>query len=623
MCIYCSRYLFWNVNVTHRELLEGKVVLDTSIIIDGRISKMLESGEIKNTEIIIPNAVLDELQAQASMNREPGFVGLAEIKKMRELCNGKGVTIRFVGERPSMDDIKLASHGRIDALIKDVAKQERATLLTADYVQALVAEAEGINSKHISSPVKTTDLSFEKFFDNETMSVHLKEGVAPMAKRGKPGNFQLTKLREEKCSYNELMQIVREVSEAARVSGSGSIEISRNGATVIQLGRYRIAVTRQPFSDSLEITIVKPIVRLTLDDYSVSKKLMERLKDKAEGVMIAGPPGSGKSTLASSLADFYMSQGKIVKTFESPRDLQVSDEVTQYSPLEGSFEKAAEILLLVRPDYTIFDEIRKANDFLVFADLRLAGVGMVGVVHASSPLDAVQRFIGKVDLGMIPHILDTIIFVKEGQIKKVYELALTVRVPTGMVEQDLARPVIDVRDFETAKLEYEIYTFGEENVVVPISKEFEHDGVRKLAEGRILELVRRFDRSAEVEIVGRDKAIVKVEKSAVPLLIGRGGSTINELERMLGIRIDVEPKLKSLGKDVHFDINEAGNSVNILFDDETIGNSVDVYIDNEYLFSAVVGKKARIKVSKKADAGKKIIKAMMTGTPVRVLTQAR
>jgi len=604
-------------------MLEGKLVLDTSIIIDGTISKMLESGEIRNADIIIPNAVLDELQAQASMNREPGFVGLGEIKKMRELCDGKGTTIRFVGERPSMDDIRLARHGRIDALIKDVAKQEGATLLTADYVQALVAEAEGIGARHISAPIKPTELSLEKFFDNETMSVHLKEGVAPLAKRGKPGNFQLLKLREEKCSYSELIQIVREVSEAARLDGTGSIEISRNGATVIQLGRYRIAITRQPFSDSLEITIVRPIVKLTLDDYSVSKRLMERLKDKAEGVMISGPPGSGKSTLASSLADFYMSQGKIVKTFESPRDLQVSDEVTQYSPLEGSFEKAAEILLLVRPDYTIFDEVRKANDFMVFADLRLAGVGMVGVVHASSPLDAVQRFIGKVELGMIPHILDTIIFVKDGQIKKVYELALTVRVPTGMTEADLARPVIDVRDFEIGKLEYEIYTFGEENVVVPIEKEQERDGVRRLAEGRILEMIRRFDRNAEVEIVGRDKAIVKVEKSVIPLLIGRGGSTINELEKMLGVRIDVEPKLRSLGEDVQFDISEAGNSVNILLDDETIGKSVDVYVDNEYLFSAVVGKKARIKVSKKADAGKKIIKAMITGAPVRVLAHSR
>jgi len=598
-------------------------VLDTSIIIDGKISKMIESGELRDCEIVIPLAALDELQAQASMNREPGFVGLAEIKKIRELCDGKGATMRFVGERPSMDDIRLARHGRIDALIKDVAKKEDGTLVTADYVQALVAEAEGIKAMHISEPIKTTNLSFEKFLDSETMSVHLKEDVLPMAKRGKPGAFQLVKLRDEKCSSSELMQIVREVSEAARVNGAGSMEISRNGATVIQLGRYRIAITRPPFSDSLEITIVRPIVRLTLDEYHVSKRLMERLKDKAEGMMIAGPPGSGKSTLASSLADFYMSQNKIVKTFESPRDLQVSDEVTQYAPLEGSFEKAAEILLLVRPDYTIFDEIRKGNDFVVFADMRLAGVGMVGVVHASSPLDAVQRFIGRVELGMIPHILDTIIFVKEGEIKKVYELDLTVRVPTGMTEQDLARPVIDVRDFETGKLEYEIYTFGEENVVVPVSKEVEYDRVKKLAEERVLELVRKFDRGAEVDIVSRDKAVVKVDKSAIPLLVGKRGATINELEKMLGIRIDVEPKLKSLGKDVQFDFGEAGNSVNIMFGDETIGRPVDVYVDDEYLFSAVVGKKARIKVSKKTDAGKKLIGAMITGRQIRVLTASR
>ena len=58
-------------------------------------------------------------------------------------------------------------------------------------------------------------------------------------------------------------------------------------------------------------------------------------------------------------------------------------------------EKAVDILLLVRPDYTIFDEVRRAQDFEVFADMRLAGVGMVGVVHASSPLDAIQRFMGE------------------------------------------------------------------------------------------------------------------------------------------------------------------------------------------------------------------------------------
>jgi len=38
-----------------------------------------------------------------------------------------------------------------------------------------------------------------------------------------------------------------------------------------------------------------------------------------------------------------------------------------------------------------------------------------------------------------------------------------------MFERDLARPVIEIQDFETQNLEYEIYTFGEENVIIPVS----------------------------------------------------------------------------------------------------------------------------------------------------------
>ena len=76
---------------------------------------------------------------------------------------------------------------------------------------------------------------------------------------------------------------------------------------------------------------------------------------------------------------------------------------------------------------------------------------------------------GRVELGMVPHILDTIIFVRDGSIKKVYELTLTVKVPSGMTEADLARPLVEVRDFESGAIEYEIYTYGDENVVVPVS----------------------------------------------------------------------------------------------------------------------------------------------------------
>ena len=601
-----------------------KFVLDTSIIIDGEITKMLEAGDVEEgSEIVIPLAVLDELQSQASTNKEHGFVGLEEIKKMRELSARRKISLRFVGQRPDLNDIRLAKHGRIDAIIKDVAMQESATLITADYVQALVAEAQGIKATHIRAPTKTTDLEFEKYFDENTMSVHLKEGTFPMAKRGRPGTFQLVKIAQEKSTYAQLTNIIKEVSEAGRVTGTGSVEISRSGATVIQFGNFRIAITRPPFSDGLEVTIVRPIVRLVLADYNASEKLMERLSGKAEGIIIAGPPGSGKSTLASSLAQFYSERGKIVKTFESPRDLQVPEEVTQYGPLEGSFEKAVDILLLVRPDYTIFDEVRRAQDFEVFADMRLAGVGMVGVVHASSPLDAIQRFMGRVELGMVPHILDTIIFVRDGSIKKVYELSLTVKVPTGMTEADLARPLVEVRDFETGAIEYEIYTFGEENVVVPVSKLAKSGGeavrgIRKLAQSKILDFVRRFDPSAEVNIISDNKVQVRVSKEAAPRLIGKGGATVSELEEMLGVKIDVEAKIPTLGKEIEFDISESGSSVNILVDDEVVGRTVDVYVEDDYIMSSQVGKKARVKVDKRSEAGRSIVNAILAGQEIKV-----
>lgn len=600
--------------------MADKIIADTSIIIDGKIRELIELGEIENTELIIPLAALDELQSQASKGREHGFVGLEELKKIRGLAEKRGVRIRFTGEKPSMDDIRLAHSGRIDAIIRDVAKNENGVLYTADYVQALVGEAEGVKVRHFAAPIKTTGLKFEKFFDKETLSVHLKADVPPLAKKGGPGKFKLTKLSNEPLTEEQLEEIITEITEATRISDQGAIEISRAGAMVVQLGHYRIAIARPPFSDGLEATIVTPIVKLALSDYKLSDKLMERLGKMAEGILIAGPPGSGKSTLASSIAEFYMHSGKIVKTLESPRDLQVGNEITQYGPLEGDFEKTADILLLVRPDYTVYDEVRKTRDFEIFSDLRLAGIGMVGVVHSSKAIDAVQRFMGRVELGLVPHIIDTIIFVKEGEVKNVLELSLTVRVPHGMTEEDLARPLVEVKDFETGELLYEIYTFGEENIIVPVVKqEKEISGLKKLATDRILQEIRRFDPRAEVEILSENKVRVKVDNEIVGRVIGKEGSMINALEEKLGVHIDVEPKTPSLGKDILFGVSESGNSVEFNFDRKYIGKNAGVYTDEKFLFSAIIGKKNNIKVTKSSDLGKELVSALLSKRKIKVM----
>jgi len=585
------------------------LVPDTSILIHGELSDLIKAGKINNVRLIIPRAVVDELQAQASRGKEIGFQGLEEIKKIREHAKAHGVRVEFTGNRPTMEEIQLAKKGRIDAIIRDVAAKHDATLVTADYVQALVGEAEGVDIQHVKYDVKKETLLLEKFFTPDTQSVHLKAGIIPYAKRGKPGEVKLHVLGEERMEENELRKIIDQIESKVRVQEDGFIEMGKHGAMVIQLGKYRIAITRPPFSDRLEVTAVRPVAKCTLADYNMHKELEDKIVTGSYGVLIAGPPGSGKSTFAASIADFLSSKGKVVKTFEQPRDLQVGPEVTQYAPLEGDWEKTSEILLLVRPDYTIFDEVRKTKDFRVFADMRLAGVGMIGVVHSTNPVSAIQRFIGRLELGTIPHVIDTVIYISAGKILKTYEIRMIVKVPSGMKEADLARPVVEVRDYETKKLEYEIYTYGEENVVIPVGKH-EKSPVKELAKGRILQELRNWDSHPEIEFESEDRITVKVRNDVIASLIGKKGSNIEALEKRLGVHISVEPKEKTLKRSVPFGFEEIGSHFDLKVNHALTGEQLDVYSGEDFLFSAMVGKGGRIRVKKKSSLGKAVLQAI-------------
>ena len=586
------------------------LVADTSVIINGNLSEQITSGSIRDFEIIIPQAVFDELQSQASNHKEQGFVGLEQIQKLNKLSEDFGLKIILKGSHPDIDDIKFAASGRIDALIIDIAKQNDAVLYTSDKVQHLVAEAEDVKTVFLQPKIVQEELEFLKFFDNTTMSIHLKENQYPLAKRGKPGEFLLTKIGEDILSKDYLKMISSQILSATNISDSSTIEISKTGASVIQHNDYRIAITYPPFSESYEITIVHPTVKLSLDDYTISEALMKRLTDRAEGILISGAPGSGKSTLASGLANFYHDQDKIVKTFESPRDLQVDAGITQYSKLDGSFDNTADILLLVRPDYTIFDEVRRREDFTTFSDLRLTGVGRVGVIHANSPLDAIQRFIGKIELGIIPNVLDTVVFVHNGDIEKVYDLELKVKVPTGMTESDLARPVIEIRNFENNVLEHEIYTFGEENVIVPVVKR-EKIGIEKLAEDKIKDYFQRYDSGAEVEILSENRVKVTVHEDCVASIIGRGGTNINEIEKFLKVHIDIVAKdsesLSLTSNEIPFNFSESKTALLLTVSREYTSMHADIYTNDKFFASVRIGKKGQIKIPKRSDIGRNLL----------------
>jgi ATPase len=278
-------------------------------------------------------------------------------------------------------------------------------------------------------------------------------------------------------------------------------------------------------------------------------------------------------------------------------------------------EASADILLLVRPDYTIYDEVRKTRDFQVFADMRLAGVGMIGVVHANKPIDALQRLLGRVDLGMIPQVVDTVVFIEKGEVTKVLDVEFVVKVPTGMVEADLARPVIVVKDFETGADEYEMYTYGEEIVVMPVCRDGKKPSWRLASREIEKEISHHVRGPFKVEMLTDSSAVVHVPQDEAARVIGKAGKNIDQIEKALGMHIDVRTKEE---QDIPAPRVEDTSKHLIIWLEGMAGESVDVFVGEEPAFTATVGRRGDIRVAKSSEMAKRIIKRMKAGEEIEV-----
>ncbi len=1129
-----------------------KYVIDTSAVIEKAVTQFYKEKKIDGT-ILIPNAVVGELENQANKGQEIGFIGLEEIQQIRKL----NLKIEFVGERANETQIKFAKSGEIDALIRDIANKEKAILITADKVQAESGKAFGLEVIYLAPKELTEKIEIESFFDDTTMSIHLKEKCFPFGKKGFPGQWKLEKISDEILTSEKIQELVKEIIERSRIDEESFIEISRRGSTIVQYKNYRIVIVKPPVSDGWEITVVRPIKKLDLEEYKINEELLKKLK-QARGVIIAGETGSGKclpkgtkiylknniiknienvnindvvltynkncqithekvinkftrksktikiktnfgkeieltpehpvlsfkdgipkwvnakelilgnriatvrklnnegslqvidwvdllpeekflvklkedlnieipieevllglkskiitiikntknckqidinnelnstsgwirvlllqlnkegiilrkkqdkfiynlakdkiklkkeeliplktlkkyltkeeiyeitdkilhfgtwhksepikpprfltqeicellgyyigecltkygistdskfcqkrfvdlsknifdidvnkqrkgtdvytdkgktieiflnrcldisllnskkratyhripklilnstklemasflrayfdtesyvheekgieissasiglikdtqlvllnfniqssirkkiinnkpyyilyiyrynnvkkfqeeisliekewqarrylennkagspnkdtipigyllnkinlreelhikypflkrdfsheqtrkmisliipqitneisindlamiqlasseyiqwdkvigreeikeekevfdieventhnflagdvpfivhnSTIAQALAEDYSKSGKITKTVESPRDLQLNENITQYSKNFTNSEEIHDILFLSRPDYIIFDEMRDTPDFQLYIDIRLAGSNVIGVLHSATPIDAVQRFIRRLDTGMIPSVVDTILYIDKGKISKVYTLKMLVKVPTGMTESDLARPIVEVRDFEIDKLEYEIYSYGEETVVIPISKEKKRGAKDKLAEKSIKEELLNYVSEVEVEMLNDNRAVIYIPAENISRVIGAQGKTIEKIENKLGIGIEVR-EIKKDRKTIPFKIQEENKLIRIFTEEN---KDVEIFIENEFLLTAISSKKGEIKIHKKSNFGRDILKAVDKGKKIEL-----
>ncbi len=123
--------------------LRTEIIVDTSVLIDGRIEEIVRTGFIMG-KLIVPRFVLQELQAIADqadpLKRTRGRRGLDVLSAIQKIA-----TVKL-----EISDDLLDSHELVDAKLVQLGKQRPAKVLTVDYNLNRVAQIQGVEVLNIN-----------------------------------------------------------------------------------------------------------------------------------------------------------------------------------------------------------------------------------------------------------------------------------------------------------------------------------------------------------------------------------------------------------------------------------------------------------------------------------------
>jgi len=142
---------------TGRALMNRTILLDTSVIIDGRVADIAKTGFLPGT-LLIPRFVLNELQYIAdspdSLRRQRGRRGM---EVLSELQKASSVVVRI-------SDVDVEGVREVDDKLVILARQMKCPILTNDFNLNRIAELQGVlilNINELANAVKSVVLPGE------------------------------------------------------------------------------------------------------------------------------------------------------------------------------------------------------------------------------------------------------------------------------------------------------------------------------------------------------------------------------------------------------------------------------------------------------------------------------
>lgn len=146
---------------------EKLLIVDTSVLIDGRVYELMKSGFI-DYKLIIPKFIIKELQgladASSDMKRQRGRRGLEVLNKLREDSEIKAMVY----------DVDYPDIEAVDAKLVKLASTLKASILTNDFNLTKVAEVQNIKVLNLNI---LTNLMRPKLMSGEEISLKIvKEG---------------------------------------------------------------------------------------------------------------------------------------------------------------------------------------------------------------------------------------------------------------------------------------------------------------------------------------------------------------------------------------------------------------------------------------------------------------